>query len=789
MSFAIAQLWQKSLVAAALGISSCVSLVAYSATAVEPSEVHHFGVKDVKLLDGPFKAAMDADAAYLLSLKPDRLLSWYRKEAGLEPKAPVYGGWESLSIAGHSLGHYLSACARMYHATGDEEFNRRVDAIVAELAECQTASGDGYVAAIPEGRRVFAEVARGDIRSAGFDLNGAWVPWYTLHKEFAGLIDAYRFCDNQQALDVAVGLADWTDDVTAELTPRQWQQMLACEFGGMNESLAELYEITGEQKYMDLAKLFYHRAILDPLAAQRDELAGKHANTQIPKIIGAAKIAALTGEEKFATIARFFWQTIVQHHSYVTGGNSLGEHLGPPDQLNDRLGANTTETCNTYNMLKLTSLLFAADPQAAYADYAERALWNHILASQNNMTGMVCYFVPLAAGSTKPFMGPETFTCCSGSGMENHVRYAEYIYAGGGSDLYVNQYISSALDWRDAGVRVRQLAELPNRGATRLEIGCDEPREFTLHIRRPSWCRDGFQLRINGEEVSDVPAAEAYAAIQRTWQDGDVVEVAVPMTLRLESMPDNDRRVAVFLGPLLYAGVIDDAQQSQLPVLVTGDQPPAQWLKQTGGDPPQLQTVGVGRPDDFTLIPFFAVRDHTYAVYWDVFTNEQWQQRQQQYEAERRRQQELAARTVDLFVIGEMQPERDHNVQGENTGAGDFGGKKFRHAWEGGWFSFDISLPEEGPADLIVTYWGGETGERSFDVLLDGEKLATESLHQDDPGKFWDRTYPLPLERTRGNDKASVKFQAHPGNFAGGVFGVRVVRRGTETAEGASDAH
>lgn len=746
------------------------------ATAAGSSGVQPFGVRQVQLLNGPFRHAMELDAAYLLTLNSDRLLSWFRKEAGLDPKAEVYGGWESMGIAGHSLGHYLSACSRMAHATGKPEFCKRVEYIVAELAKCQDAGGDGYVGAIPRGRELFAEISRGEIRSAGFDLNGAWVPWYTLHKLFAGLIDAYRLCDNEQALTVVTRLADWVDETTHNLTEDQWQKMLACEHGGMNESMADLYQITGNQKYLMLARKFYHRAILDPLAAEHDELQGKHANTQIPKVIGAAKIAALTGDDKFATIAKFFWQTVVDNHTYVTGGNSLGEHFGPPGKLNDRLGNNTTETCNTYNMLKLTSALFSQEPAAKYADYAERALWNHILASQDPQTGMVCYFVPLQAGGRKPFQGPEAFTCCSGSGMENHARYAEYIYAHSDDTLYVNQFISSDLNWQDNGIRLTQHAELPERGHARLEIHCVGDQQFSLAVRHPQWATQGFRITINGNSTDDFSKPGSFVRIARTWHDGDVVEIEMPLELRLESMPDNASRVAVFSGPILLAGLVDDQATTLLPTLVTDGRPVQEWLHATG-EPLEFRTDGVGRPIDYTLRSFYAIHDRPYVVYWDVFTESEWQRRKQAYEAEIERQRELDARTVDLFTIGEMQPERDHNVQGEKTDAGEYGGRKLRHAWDGGWFSFDVDLPDEGPADLVITYWGSETGARTFDVLINDHKLATQALHMDKPDKFWDRVYPLPEAETTGKSKATVKFQAHPGNYAGGVFGVRVVER------------
>ena len=743
--------------------------------------VEQFDLEDVKLLDGPFRQAMKADADWLLSLDCDRLLSWYRKEAGLEPKAEVYGGWESQGIAGHSLGHYLSACGRMYRATGKQEFLRRVNYIVDELAVCQQAGGDGFLGAMPRGREVFAEVSRGDIRSAGFDLNGSWVPWYNLHKLFAGLIDAHELCANEAALQIASRLADWAIDITANLTPDQWQKMLACEYGGMNESLAQLAELTGNDSYMELARKFYHRAILDPLGEQRDDLQGKHANTQIPKVIGLAKIAALTGDEAYLSSAQFFWSTIVENHTYVTGGNSIGEHLGPPAKLNDRLGPSTTETCNTYNMLKLTALLFAKQPVAQYTDYAERALWNHILASQDRDSGRVCYFVPLQAGAKKPFMGPETFTCCSGSGMENHVRYGEYIYAKTEGELYVNQFISSNLSWKEQDVAIRQTSEFPQAGRVRLEISSPRPRQFSLKLRHPFWAKQGFQVTVNGQpqDLSSTPSS--YATIDRTWRGKDVVEIEMPMKLRTEAMPDNPKRIALFYGPILLAGVMDEVEEESLPVLVTDQRPVEEWISRRDGDDLVFRTLQAGRPEDFKLAPFFSINEKQYVVYWDVFTESEWRRRQAEYEAERKRLKELEARTVDLFAIGEMQPERDHNVQGEKTSAGEYNGRKFRHAWDGGWFSFDVNLPDQGAADLIATYWGSEEGARTFDVLIEGRKLATQKLHQDRPGKFWDRVYPLPKAVTKGKDIAAIVFKAHQGNYAGGVFGIRVVRRESAT--------
>ncbi len=376
-------------------------------------EAQPFPLSDVRLLDSPFKQAMERDEAYLLSLDPNRLLSGFRKEAGLTPKAPTYGGWESQGIAGHTLGHYLSACSLMYQSTGDARFANRVRYIVSELAECQKANGNGYVAAIPNGKVIFSGIQQGNIKSADFSLNGGWVPWYTLHKEFAGLIDAYQLCTNTQALEVVTDLANWAEATTKNLTDEQWQRMLVCEQGGMNESLANLYAITGNTNYLALAKKFYHVAVMEPLARGEDTLNGLHSNMQIPKVIGAARIYELTGDTHFADIANFFWADVAQNRSYVIGGNGDNEHFFPTNQFSRHLSAAAAETCCTYNMLKLTRHLFEWHPSAVAMDFYERALYNDILASQDPETGMFVYLMSLNPGGFKTYSTPEdSFWCC-----------------------------------------------------------------------------------------------------------------------------------------------------------------------------------------------------------------------------------------------------------------------------------------------------------------------------------------------------------------------------------------
>ena len=741
-----------------------------------------FSLHDVRLLDGPFKTGQDIGAHYLLGLEPDRLLANFRKDAGLTPKAKPYGGWEAMGIAGHSLGHYLSACALAWASTGNSQFLDRVNYIVDELAACQQANGDGYVAAIPGGKKAYAEVAAGNIRSAGFDLNGIWVPNYTMHKVLAGLRDAYRLANNPQALKVSQGLADWFEKTLSGINEEQMQKILAAEHGGMNEVLADLYADTGDARYLALSRRFHHKAILDPLALGDDILPGKHANTQIPKIIGLATRYELAGDASDRAAAEFFWDRVVHHHSYVTGGHCEAEHFGPPDKLNDRLTPVTTETCNVYNMLKLTEHIFGWNPNAAAADFYERALLNHIRGSQHP-DGRVIYNVSLKPGFHKEYQSlTNDFTCCVGTGMENHVKYGEGIYFHDEAGVWVNLFIASELKWQARGVTLHQETAWPDGDHSTITVTGAQPEEFTLRIRHPFWA-DTLIVKVNGQLVSDSTSPSSYCQIKRRWQSGDRVEVTFPMALRTEAMPDNLNRIAVFYGPTLLAadlGAVENSQASQpgfVPVLLTAGRPVSDWVKPVSLAQKRFTTTGVGKPHDVELVPFHRLHDRRYTVYLDRFTPADWASREAQILAEEQHAKELEARTVDIFRPGEMQPERDHNVQGEKSDPVEALGRKLRHAFDGGWFSYEMKVSPTQTNALLCTWWGNETGERNFDIFVDGTKIASQKLTNKKTSQFWDATYPIPAELTRGKEKITVKLQAQPGNFAGGLFGSRVLKQ------------
>ncbi len=598
--------------------------------------VSPFELSDVTLLDGPFKRATELNRESLLRYEPDRLLSKFRSEAGLKPKAEPYEGWEAKTIAGHSLGHHLSACALMYQSTNDNRFLARVKHIVDELEACQVADGDGYIGAFPNGKKILEEeVAKGNIKSEGFDLNGIWVPYYTQHKVMAGLRDAYHLCGVNKALEIEKKFADWLGTIVENLNDEQIQKMLHCEHGGINEVLADLYADTQNAKYLGLSRVFHHKAILDPLTAGVDVLPDKHGNTQIPKLTGLARRYELTGDLNDKKAAEFFWDRVVNHHSYVTGGHGNGEYFGQPDQLRDRLSKDTTESCNVYNMLKLTRHLFQWNPRAEVADYYERALFNHILSSQHPGDGRVIYNLSLEMGGFKSYQDPEGFTCCVGTGMENHSKYGGNIFFKNKAELYISQFIAAEVNWKEKGVKVKQITKFPEEQGTTIEIESDNPQEFTLQIRYPYWAEKGIEILVNGKkkEVDQKPGS--FIGLKRGWVSGDKVEVSIPFTLRLETMPDDENRVAVLYGPLVMAGDLgpenDPAAEKPdyVPVLLTEDRNPNLWLSPIENAVNTFRVAEkVAHPRGFTLIPFYAMHEHRYSVYWDMFNEARWRQRE-----------------------------------------------------------------------------------------------------------------------------------------------------------------
>lgn len=742
-----------------------------------------FDLPDVTLLDGPFKHATELNAKSLLNYEPDRLLAKFRIEAGLEPRAEHYHGWEDNTIAGHSLGHHLSACALMYQSTGDERFLERVNYIVDELEECQVADGEGYIGAFPDGKRILEEeVAAGDIRSRGFDLNGIWVPYYTEHKMMAGLFDANKLCGNEKALELNIRFADWLETVIGGLNDSLVQVMLHCEHGGINESLAELYAITQNEKYLEMSRVFHHKAILDSLAAGIDVLPGKHGNTQVPKLVGLARRYELTGDPTDRISSEFFWDRVVNHHSYVTGGHGNHEYFGKPDQLSKRLSDGTTETCNIYNMLKLSRHLFLWEASAEVADFYERALFNQILSSQHPGDGRVIYNLSLEMGGYKVYQNPYWFTCCVGTGMENHSKYGRNIYYYNDAELYISQYIASELNWADKGLKIRQETAYPDEQGTSIEFECSEPLTLDIMIRYPYWAEQGMEILVNGKKKKIREGKSSFVRIPGTWKTGDIIEVKMPFNLRLEEMPDDPERVAVMYGPLVLAGDLGPVRDSNaydpmyVPILLTDERDPSVLFEAVEEEVNTFRTAGIGRPRDVVLKPFYKTHERRYTVYWDLFDEESWTEREQEYKASIERQKKIEEMTIDFVQLGEMQPERDHNFEGERTSAREFRGRRMRSS-RNGWFSVEMDVFKGQPMALVVEYWGGFPGSKTFDILVDGELLATENISNKKDGQFIHEIYEIPDAMTVDRTFVKVTFKAHEGHMVGPIFSVRTIKR------------
>jgi DUF1680 family protein len=596
-----------------------------------------FALGHVRLLDGPFRDAQERDARYLLSLEPDRLLHNFRVNAGLAPKAPVYGGWESeepwvdIRCHGHTLGHYLSAVAMMAASTDDARFSQRAEYVVSELRACQAARGDGLVCAFPDGSKPLDDAV------AGRRFTG--VPWYTQHKIFAGLRDAHLHAATPGALPALVALADWTWNATHGMSDEAMQHMLDTEHGGMTEVLADVAALAHEPKYLALARRFAHHAVLDPLAEGRDILDGLHSNTQIPKLVGYQRVHELDGDAAYGAAARYFWETVTHRRSYVTGGNGDNEHFFPVAEFAKRLGsAKTMETCCTHNMLRLTRALLAESPAPAYGDYYERALYNGILASQDPESGMMTYFQATRPGYVRLYNTPtESFWCCTGTGMENHAKYGDSIYFHDEGALWVNLFIPSTVRWAARGITLTQTTRFPERDTTRFAIGVRRPVRATLRVRRPGWC-DGISIAVNGRRTSVTPDASGYVAVAREWRDGDVVDVHLPMRLRTEPLPNAPEYVAFVYGPIVLAGrlgtdgITPDAQiiknertsgsmlnaTVEVPALVGGGRDLASRVRPVSGEPLTFETVGLGRPRDVRLAPYARLAHERYALYWRV---------------------------------------------------------------------------------------------------------------------------------------------------------------------------
>ncbi|HEY1022380.1 MAG TPA: beta-L-arabinofuranosidase domain-containing protein, partial [Flavisolibacter sp.] len=657
-----------------------------------------FPLSTVALMDGPFKHARDLNIQTLLKYDVDRLLAPYRKEAGLTPRDSGFKNWEGLD--GHVGGHYLTAMALNYASTRNAECKRRMDYMVAELKACQDANtanhpawGGGYVGGVPGSNVIWSTLKSGDLKA----YRAAWVPWYNVHKMYAGLRDAWLYGGNKDAKALFLKFCDWGLNITATLSDEQMQSMLDMEHGGMNEVFADAYNMTGADRYLSAARRFSHRMLLNPMAEGRDNLDNKHANTQVPKAIGFQRIGELGRDEQFNKAGSFFWETVTANRTLAFGGNSRREFFPGAaaciDFIDDVEGP---ESCNSYNMLKLTQNLFRVRPSAKYMDYFERTLYNHILSTQHPVHGGYVYFTPVRPRHYKVYSAPnQAMWCCVGSGMENHGKYNEVIYTHQQDSLFINLFIASQLDWKDKGMVIRQETTFPLGEQTKLSITKGSSR-FPLLIRYPSWVKaDALRISVNGKPIPISSHPSSYVAINRLWKKGDVIRVQLPMHHTIEYLPNVKEYVAFLHGPILLAA---KTGTENLRRLVADD---SRWGHIAGGeklpvnkapiiienDPDSLATRLVpvkGKPFHFTfahtklvnpaevvLEPFYQVHDSRYMVYWMTLNNQQYRSYLDSISHLENQRLALQKRTIDFVAPGEQQPEADHVLQRLHSNAGN----------------------------------------------------------------------------------------------------------------------
>jgi DUF1680 family protein len=786
------------LVAAAVGGAAAGRQYWASATIHDkvPARAVPFALEDVRLLDGPFRDAMLRDAQYLLSLDQDRLLHNFRVTAGLPSTAEPLGGWESpdTELRGHSVGHYLSAVSIMYASTGDERFKARADSLVAELAKVQQAESTrfhpGYLSAFPE--EFFDRVET---------RQRVWAPYYTIHKIMAGLLDAYELAHNAQALDVLKRQADWVYWRNSRLSHDQRQAMLQTEQGGMVEVLANLYAVTGDARYLEGAHWFEHERILDPLAHGVDPLDNIHANTQIPKIIGSAREYELTGDTRDHDIATFFWDRVVHHRTFAMGGNSDGEGFFPEAETSRHLGAAGPETCNTYNMLKLTRHLFAWDASAGRMDYYERAILNHILGSQDPKTGGVLYYCPLKPGAFKTFSTPDdSFWCCVGTGMENHAKYNDSIYFHGPATesqppaLFVNLFIPSELTWKAENLKIRQTTRFPDEDSTSLTFSSGAPVRLAVNVRYPGWATSGITVTVNGKRQAVSAHSGSYVTIEREWKTGDRLDVRLPMSLHLEALPDNPHIEALMYGPVVLAGdlgteglegvkrygpsapPVGRVPPITIPALVTTSSADLiAHVKPATDKTLTFRTDGLGKPNDVTLIPLYKTFEPRYTVYWTVYTPAEYAKASADAAAVAAHRRSIEERTIDTVDVSSDASESGHGFASEGAGQGFVEGRRWRDA-RNGFLSYTLKVRPGTPTTLVCTFRGSEGRPRSFDILVDGQKIAAETLEYH-PTELLDKLYEIPDALTRGKSQITVRLEPHANAHTGGVGEIRTLQR------------
>src|ERR1039458_1996594 len=768
---------------------------------------HLFRLSDVTLLESPFRQSQDRNQEYLLSLDPDRLLAWFRREAGLTQKAPVYGGWESEEVAGPNqslpgaiAGFYLSSMANCYDNTHDPRIRERLISMVAGLEECQQAFGDGYLLPTKNGHQLFERVSSGEIVTSNPLINGVWEPTYVLNKIMLGLSDVWLSLGIEQARTVLLLVADWFGSkVLDRLNDEQVQSLLVCEHGSLNESFVDCFLITRDKRYLAWAKRLNDHDMLDPLSAGTDILDGWHANTQIPKFTGFHAVYRQTGEARFKDAAVNFWTIVTRNRSWVNGGNSSGERFFPAEQTTERMLATVgPESCNTVNMLRLTETLFEESASAELADYYERALYNHVLPVHEPHRGMCAYFMSMRPGHYRLYSSElDSFWCCVGTGIQSASRYGRFIYAKGESALYVNLFIPSEVRWQEANVTVRQETSFPDDAHSTLHISTPKSRRFSLFLRHPGWLKaQTVTVSINGQTQRLASNPSSYLELTRIWKNGDQVDVKLPMDLHLEPLRGSSEYSAILRGPMILAGELGTKNLRMEDFYKTMDQVPHRSI--SFSETPLLSgtkakilgsiqqkdenhlAFSLSCPDQSTTIslsPLFRVHFQRYIVYWRMLPDDtSRQQLRDALTSSEAKRIESRTRATDMVIAGDTASEDSHKFEGVSTKVGVEEEQTWRRATAGGWMSYQLAIQADMDHELGIEYHGAEFGPNQFTILINGQRLcAEENLKNFDLPVRYVKTYRIPAKLVASLDRVTIKLQASWPSATARVFALSVV--------------
>lgn len=792
---------KKQLMIALLSIAPALGVVAQDKLYKD-----EFPLGDITLLDGPLKHARDLNVQVLLKYDCDRMLAPYRKEAGLQPRKPSYPNWDGLD--GHVGGHYLSALA-INAATGNEECRKRMEYMISELQLVLDANNQrpeawchNYIGGVPNSAKMWTAFSKGDFGS----YFGTWAPFYNIHKMYAGLRDAWLYCGNEQAKNLFLKFCDWAVDITRDLNDGQMEKMLGNEHGGMNEVLADAYAITGEQKYLDCARRFSHRMLLVPLENGKDCLDNMHANTQIPKVIGYQRIAELAHDVQYHNASEYFWEIVTRQRSLAFGGNSRREHFPTKenciDYINDIDGP---ESCNTYNMLKLTENLNRVKPDGMYGDFYETAMFNHILSAQHPQHGGYVYFTSARPRHYRNYSAPnEAMWCCVGTGMEDHGKYGQFVWThdkgvkAEDDALYVNLFVASELNWKDRKMVIRQQTAFPYAETSVVEVAKGKGT-FILKVRKPSWC-ENFTVKGVGFDA-DSYEENGFVCMKRKWKKGDQVKISMPMHAYIKPMINVPQYVAIMYGPILLGmktgtedmrGLIaDDSRFGQYaggkklaldeaPILLPKHLDDiAKNLKPVPAKPLHFKlATHMENTIDGELQPFFEIHDSRYMMYWLALGENDYKAYMQKLADEEKARQALEARTVDKVNPGEQQPETDHRMETDDSNKGNTEGIFFRDAKDGHYFSYLMQTKGETNLSLQLKFWGQDEWRTSeFDIYVNDKLLCSvNNSHRWRTTQFKTVDYAIPSEFVKGKKEIRVKFVAHKGKQVGQIYGVRLVK-------------